>query len=267
LIGLSCKPFASGTQPIFSKVRAFLPFPSLSHCTLLPPQVCEALHPRIPASCRAAMVSFNDALSHAVVTERRFGRVGAPWEFNLRDVLRWCELAELAVFRAADTPFADDAVTAAVLATFPAVYMHRMRTPEDRAATQALFAEHFPADHARLLSTPAVCTSPDAVHIGVARLPRLTASAALQPAVSQPLLLREQLPAMEAAAAALSIGWMVALVGPAACGKTALARSLARLAGANLREVRRVRSLTPPSVAHALLPALPAGDDEENTLL
>jgi midasin len=193
------------------------------------------------------MVSFNDALSRAVVNERRFGRVGAPWEFNLRDVLRWCELAELVVFgsAASGTPTEDDAVTAAVLATFPAVYMHRMRTPEDRAATQALFVEHFPAEHASLPSMPAVCTSLDAVHIGVARLPRSTASAALHPAVSQPLLLREQLPAMEAAAAALSMGWMVALVGPAACGKTALARSLARLAGANLREVRHLRDVTP----------------------
>ena len=194
------------------------------------------------------MVHFNDSLSRAVVAERRFGRAGSPWEFNLRDVLRWCELAEASVepsllSSAADaSAVADSAVSAAVLATFPVVYMHRMRTADDRAQTMALFAEHFGVG-AAALSAPAVVASVDVVQIGVARLLRAPSSVAHDSAVhAQLLLLREQLPAMEAAAAALSQGWMAVLVGPAASGKTTLARALASLAGAKLHEVRLPRA-------------------------
>jgi midasin len=193
------------------------------------------------------MVAFNDALSRAVVTERRFGRVGSPWEFNLRDVLRWCELVEAAVppslhAAAAAAAGEDAAIIAAAASLFPVVYLHRMRTAEDRAATRTLFALHF-GGSALLPAPPALSLSAHAVHVGVARLER--SSIAVAPdsgATLQHLLLREQLPSMEAAAAALSRGWMVALVGPAASGKTALARSLSCLAGAKLHEVRRIAS-------------------------
>jgi midasin len=191
------------------------------------------------------MVGFNDALARAVVAERRFGRVGSPWEFNLRDVLRWCELVEhriphppAGIASAADSQ--DAAIVGAAAAMFPVVYLHRMRTAEDRAATEALFAAFFTGYTSSASPLPAISTSAGAVHVGVARLERLgtTVSQGSTFASSQLVLLREQLPAMEAAAAALSRGWMVALVGPAASGKTAVARSLATLAGATLHEVR-----------------------------
>ena len=197
------------------------------------------------------MVRFNHALSRAVVSERRFGRAGAPWEFNLRDVLRWCELAEASVelpaAGGAASAAEETAIAASVFATFPVIYLHRMRTGDDRAHTHALFAAHFPSAAAPSPS-PAVVTSPDAVRVGVARLQRASgAPVQTGAATAQLLLLREQLPALEAATAALSQGWMAVLVGPAASGKTALARSLASLAGARLHEVRceRGRISTP----------------------
>ena len=30
----------------------------------------------------------------SVVEERRFGRKGSPWEFNVRDMMRWCQLLQ-----------------------------------------------------------------------------------------------------------------------------------------------------------------------------
>lgn len=219
-----------------------VPHPIVSHNAR--PQVCASLHPRIPAGIRASMVAFNEALSRAVVVERRFGRAGSPWEFNLRDVLRWCELAESAVpvvTTGRDCLQEERALTAAVSVTFAAVYLHRMRTDADRAATRALFEHHFPGTGTVQLQPPALSLTDDFVHIGTSRLPR-SSSTSGQPAAieatSQPLLLRGQLLALEAAAAAISQGWMVVLVGDASSGKTSLARSLASLAGATLREVR-----------------------------
>ena len=206
-------------------------------------QVCAALHPRIPAFCRSAMVHFNDDLSRAVVTDRSFGRVGAPWEFNLRDVLRWCELAEAALELPGAAAEDVAAVTAAVVATFPVVYLHRMRTAEDRAHTAALFAKHFGLG-SFVHAPPVVVPGTDATRLGVA-LVRRGDGATLDTMSSQPmLLLREQLPPMEAAAAALARGWMAVLVGPAASGKTFLSRSLALLAGARLHEVRALSYCT-----------------------
>jgi midasin len=182
------------------------------------------------------MVAFNEQLSAAVVLQRLFGRAGAPWEFNLRDVLRWAELAEHSLAE----PHADTlAIDAAVAAHFPTVYLHRLRTDEDRRLAAQLFAAHFPrAPRAWPLPSPALRVSREALHLGVARLPRALSAAAASPGGGQLSLLRGQMRAAEAAAAALSHGWMVSLVGPSASGKTSLARVLAILAGATLHEVR-----------------------------
>ena len=46
----------------------------------------------LPASLLERMIGFCRALQHEVVFLRRFGARGAPWDFNLRDLFRWCEL-------------------------------------------------------------------------------------------------------------------------------------------------------------------------------
>jgi Midasin AAA lid domain len=43
------------------------------------------------------MAAFLADLHHAANIARTFGAAGGPWEFNLRDLLRWCQLAESAV--------------------------------------------------------------------------------------------------------------------------------------------------------------------------
>lgn len=238
----------------------------------LPPQVCAALHPRIPPPVRAAMVSFNEALSSAVVSERRFARAGGPWEFNLRDVLRWSELSEAAVPPRSPPssppaplshgpPPADfsqasdesDALRAAVAAFFPVVYTHRLRTAADRAAAASLFSSHFPASSSPspLLAAlpswppppPAVRLSSSSLTVGCARATRFdSASAPPPPAAAELLMLRRAAAPLEAAVAAVDRGWMVSLVGPSGAGKNALARTLAALVGATLHEVRAARA-------------------------
>ena len=55
------------------------------------------LHPRLPAVTLRWMIAFLAALHHGANVQRSFGTAGGPWEFNLRDLLRWCQLAEAAV--------------------------------------------------------------------------------------------------------------------------------------------------------------------------
>ena len=58
-----------------------------------------ALHPRVPAGIRARMVAFLGALQAGA--RSGFGAAGGPWEFNLRDLLRWCSMLEGALPAAA----------------------------------------------------------------------------------------------------------------------------------------------------------------------
>ena len=50
--------------------------------------------PQIPIDLVERMIGFARALQREL-TCRRFGSRGAPWDFNLRDLFRWCELMEL----------------------------------------------------------------------------------------------------------------------------------------------------------------------------
>ena len=52
-----------------------------------------SLHPSMPGPVLEAMVQTLDDLHQGCNVLKTFGAVGAPWEFNLRDLLRWCQLA------------------------------------------------------------------------------------------------------------------------------------------------------------------------------
>ena len=63
-----------------------------------------ALHPSIPASIQQRMIHFLERLHVAATIQRSFGSVGGPWEFNLRDLLRWCQLLQSHVRPQANQP-------------------------------------------------------------------------------------------------------------------------------------------------------------------
>jgi len=53
--------------------------------------IIATLHPEIDHATRTKMIRFNMLMHHETMIANSFGRKGAPWEFNLRDVFRWCE--------------------------------------------------------------------------------------------------------------------------------------------------------------------------------
>ncbi len=53
-----------------------------------------ALHPGIPAPVLHRMVALLGLMEQAGGPGGTFAQQGGPWEFNLRDLLRWCMLAE-----------------------------------------------------------------------------------------------------------------------------------------------------------------------------
>lgn len=67
-----------------------------------------------------------------VCVERRWGQRGSPWEFNLRDMFRWCELMQ-----ADQSPgFYNPGQHVAL------VYADRMRTEADKAQVHRKKQQH-----------------------------------------------------------------------------------------------------------------------------
>ncbi|KAF3780443.1 Midasin [Nymphaea thermarum] len=152
----------------------------------------------------------------------RFTKSGSPWEFNLRDVLRACQLIE----GSPSTSRADCFLSV--------VYLQRMRTVDDRKQVMKLYEEVF-GDKPYISAFPMVQINEQELIVGGACISRKH----FQPAkVSKtPLhLLPGMRHSMEAVVHCVKQGWCCILVGPPSSGKTSLVRLLSELTGNTLHE-------------------------------
>lgn len=60
--------------------------------------ICTSLFPSIPRSLLSKLILFNKQLFEETMTLRKFAQDGSPWEFNLRDVIRSCEIIRGEIF-------------------------------------------------------------------------------------------------------------------------------------------------------------------------
>ncbi|MGH0171579.1 UNVERIFIED_CONTAM: hypothetical protein FKN15_061690 [Acipenser sinensis] len=137
-----------------------------------------------------------------VMVDRKWGQRGGPWEFNLRDLFRWCQLMQ-----ADQSPgFYDPGQHVGL------VYADRMRTQADKTQN----------------NNPQF-----GIQVGFSVLPR-GGCTAFPP--SRPLsLLHRALQPLESVMKCVEMGWMTILVGPAASGKTSLVQLLSLLTGHRLK--------------------------------
>lgn len=56
--------------------------------------ICSLLFPSIERSLLLKLVVFNKRLHQETMLYHKFGQDGSPWEFNLRDVIRSCEIIQ-----------------------------------------------------------------------------------------------------------------------------------------------------------------------------
>ena len=150
---------------------------------------------------------------------RCFAGAGGPWEFNLRDLLRWCELAESAVPAQQAQELAVEAAIAAedggeagaldgaVQHYASLLFVQRLRTAADRQHAAAAFAEAWGQQTQRWQEQqqrqlqPEHHISPSALRVGWACLPRAASAAAMDggsgATLQQLALLPSQLPVLE----------------------------------------------------------------------
>ncbi|KAK2507590.1 hypothetical protein MC885_004960, partial [Smutsia gigantea] len=183
--------------------------------------IASTLFPAIDKNIVKKMVAFNNQIDHEVTVEKKWGQKGGPWEFNLRDLFRWCQLMLVD-----QSPGCYDPGQHVFL-----VYGERMRTREDKEKVIAVFKDVFSSNSNPYLGTRLFRITPYDVQLGYSVLSRGTYVPPRRPLS----LLHQSLQPLESIMKCVQMSWMVILVGPASVGKTSLVQLLAHLTGHTLK--------------------------------
>uniref|UniRef100_A0A8C0ZFS4 Midasin n=1 Tax=Cyanistes caeruleus TaxID=156563 RepID=A0A8C0ZFS4_CYACU len=182
----------------------------------------NTLFPAIDKTIIAKMVAFNNKIEKEVMAEKKWGQKGGPWEFNLRDLFRWCQLMLVD-----QSPGWYDPGQHVFL-----VYGERMRTREDKEKVISVYRDIFGQEANVYTGTREFHINPYNVQIGYSVLSR----GSYIPHSGRTLsLLHHSLQSLESIMKCVHMSWMVILVGPAAVGKTSLVELLAHLTGHRLK--------------------------------
>ncbi|KAG2151443.1 P-loop containing nucleoside triphosphate hydrolase protein [Suillus clintonianus] len=168
-----------------------------------------------------AMITYNSRLNQEVVHRRTFGRDGSPWEFNLRDVLRWGELLQSSPISHHPRDF------------LRVIYLSRFRTLADRNCAQQLFDQTFALPSPTILHNPHPVISSSHFRVGHYLVERRNNTLNVRPR----RLLQAHLATLEAIGACLSRSWLVIVTGRHDSGKSELIRTVADLSGNILHEI------------------------------
>lgn len=183
--------------------------------------ISEHLFPKVDRNVSEKMIAFMSKLEEEVVIKKLWGSSGGPWEFNLRDTLRWLSLYSSTHLSESITPYD----------FFNMIIKQRFRTEEDRASAEALFLTFFevdtPNDNFYSLGT-------DYLQVGGAIMKRKDL---VQYANNSNLLpLQCNFSVIESAIRCINQNTPLILTGPTNSGKTDLVRFLAHIVGAELDE-------------------------------
>ena len=179
--------------------------------------ICKRGFPDMQLDQIGKLISFVAGLDDHVVNRRSFGALGGPWEFNLRDTLRWLQLLRSSSLDGTARDFLDT------------VFLQRFRTAADRSRVLELFAESYGSHSPRRSLYNNM--SANLVQVGLGLVYRDRHVSGHQ---STQLLHTSHLGAMEALMISVQQNWPVILVGPSGAGKTFLISQLAAWTGASI---------------------------------
>ncbi|KAF2836680.1 P-loop containing nucleoside triphosphate hydrolase protein [Patellaria atrata CBS 101060] len=173
--------------------------------------ICKQSFPDVLESEINTFVNFVSAVDNEVVRRRSFGSLGSPWEFNLRDTLRWINLmTDKGGLLPSGTPrdFLDT------------VFTLRFRSESDRAAILNLYSKIVAPELSMRSFFHNLST--DTYQVGL-----------VQPAADHGLV-KHRLQEIESMMICTQKAWPVVLVGPSGSGKTQLIKHLAAISNVDL---------------------------------
>jgi len=169
------------------------------------------------------MILFNQQVNYELNHDPNFGKKGLPWEFNLRDILRWCQMIH--VTQKCD--FENVAKCASM------IYFQRFRTNQDRVKIVKLFEQVFSVNLNYFnYNLPLATVFPDSIQLAQTNLSRKSSSCS-----SNLLLLNSHMQIIESLMNCITMNWMCLLVGYSEFGKTSIIHMLAQLTGNHLHEM------------------------------
>ncbi|XP_034190386.2 midasin [Osmia lignaria lignaria] len=188
--------------------------------------ILKTQFPELPEQLLDKMIQFNEEISsQAGIT---WAHQGSPWEMNLRDVTRWCEITMAAFTRNSKKSY--NPGNGAKL-----IYVDRMRTNEDKNNVIEIYNRIFsPTDYPLPDPNFPVHVTKDEVILGDEILNRSDFSIYEDDDL---LLLREQKAVLRSLAQCVNMNWMSILVGGSGTGKSSLVHLLANLAGQKLKSI------------------------------
>ena len=181
--------------------------------------ISQHLFPDYPIEWLEGMIAFNSRLNEEIIQKKAFAREGGPWEFNLRDLIRWGSLLKVGERLAHPYEY------------LHTLYLHRFRTSDDRERVVRIFMESFPIQPTFYIPHPSI--SPSYLQIGA----HLSTRKNFSPHRTHPPLLPSHLTYLETIATCSSRGWLVILTGGRSNGKSGLLRILSNLSGNFLQEI------------------------------
>ena len=195
--------------------------------------ICQQTFPQIDPILLDRMISFNSKLYTETMIERNFGRNGSPWEFNLRDLFRWCHL--MVKFQ---SPKSWNASLFLDL-----IYLQRMRSKEDRKKIETLYESIFEVSlqSNQLYSQqefPFFHITPYYLQVGSSLIGRkqFVPTSSFDIHQDQLEFMQKNMRALENLIKCVDMNWMSILVGPTTSGKTSLVRLLSKITGNKLYE-------------------------------
>ncbi|OMO78608.1 hypothetical protein CCACVL1_14268 [Corchorus capsularis] len=182
--------------------------------------ICSSLYPSIPRHLLSNLISFNRRLHEETMLYHKFAQNGSPWEFNLRDVLRSCQILQ--------------GTSGQVDSFLNLIYIQRMRTAADRRQVMQLYEQIFGVKPS-VNPFPRLQVNSEYLIVGSVAVKRNF----MRPSriYSELKVLPSVLCNLEAAAHCVQRGWLCILIGPPLSGKTSLIRLLAQLTGNILHEL------------------------------
>ncbi|KAI8894601.1 P-loop containing nucleoside triphosphate hydrolase protein [Globomyces pollinis-pini] len=188
--------------------------------------ICQQLYPNLSNELVNRMITFNEQIKLNTMDLHTFGWLGSPWEFNLRDILRWIELL-------IHSPSGTDPGEYLNL-----LYVQRMRSQPDREAVRKIYQEVFGHVPEQCMMTPAYRISPNFIKIGSQFHSRKSNRGKHMHGVPADhlQLLPSSLTVFESLLKCVHSKTTALLVGPPGSGKSSAVRLLANICGEKLEE-------------------------------
>ena len=201
--------------------------------------IVKTKFPVIPPTAVEEIVNFNCTVQQDI-DDRRYGQLGSPWEFNLRDVFRWCELVELNHKESGEIDFHKFADT---------IYLQRLRSQDDRDVLTQRYRDCF-EDMSSSMKVKELHVNDDTIQVGNATIERDgDICQELDIIGNEPTRIRSCLRPMEAVAFCVQMNWPCLMVGPPASGKSSILKILSESCNRKLTEI----ALTPSSDVNELI--------------